>query len=51
MSKDAIEALDYANKNHDSIEWIALDAFRVWYMKKGSDALEIVCKEFNVSEA
>ncbi len=50
ISKEALKALDYANKNHDCIEWIALDTFRVWYQKITDDGLELCSKEFQVKE-
>lgn len=55
LSSEAIEALDYAYKNHDCVEWVALDGFRVWYRKPyvdedGCAGIEIISKEFVVKE-
>lgn len=56
LSDEAVEALKIAFKDRARrIEWIALDAFRVWYEKPywdedGSVGREIVCKEFEVKE-
>lgn len=57
LSKDAIAALKQARDedNWSSVEWIALDAFRVWYKipywdENGSAGIDIGFKEFVVKE-
>jgi hypothetical protein len=55
LSKEAIEALTHMSKHPESKEWIARDAFRVWYEKlywldDGSVGKEIISKDFKIEE-
>lgn len=55
LGEEAQTALKYFRKNPKSLQWIALDAFRIWYKKPyvdehGCPGIEIVCIEFQIKE-
>lgn len=55
LSDEARAALSHYTKHQASLEWIALDAFRIWYPQPyqnddGSSGVEICSKEFKIIE-
>ena len=55
LGEDAIEALKHYRKYPRSIQWIALDSFRIWYNKTyelddGNMSMELSSVEFRVKE-
>lgn len=55
LGEEAQEALKYYRKNPNSLEWIALDAFRIWYPKgylldDGTVGIDTVVIEFQLKE-
>jgi hypothetical protein len=53
ISEEAQFALKYAQDHHDCIEWTALNAFRIWYIRPTTEgpgtltSIEFVIKELN----
>jgi len=55
LGKEAQAALKYYRKNPNSLQWVALDAFRIWYPKQywledGTAGIETTVIEFQLKE-
>lgn len=55
LGEEAQEALKYYRKKPDSLRWIALDAFQIWYPKgywleDGTVGIDTTVIEFQVKE-
>jgi hypothetical protein len=50
VSNEGILALNMWRDGKAKIQWVALDAFRIWYSKLTPEGLELTCKEFVIKE-
>lgn len=55
ISQEAMLILNLWRDGKAQIEWIALDAFRIWYKRpyiddEGVGGIEVGCKDFQIKE-
>jgi len=50
FSEDGLRALKVLHVNPASLEWVAKDVFRVWFINPDGVLLDVKCKEFQIKE-